>query len=70
MQGDGGREPIGPKRDKRFANPLWDTHPYFNYVKQQYALNAKPMQDAVHEADDLDPVEKRRLAYFRARSST
>src|SRR5210317_1661255 len=29
----------GPK-DRRFANPLWDTHPYFNYVKQQYMINA------------------------------
>ena len=24
----------GPK-DKRFANPLWDTNPYFNFLKQQ-----------------------------------
>ncbi|WP_372920738.1 class I poly(R)-hydroxyalkanoic acid synthase [Roseovarius sp.] len=52
------------KGDKRFANPLWETHPYFHYVKQQYALNARAIRDAVQEVDDLDPVEKRRLEYF------
>ncbi|RKT30522.1 polyhydroxyalkanoate synthase [Roseovarius halotolerans] len=52
------------KGDKRFANPLWETHPFFHYVKQQYALNARAIRDAVQEVDDLDPVEKRRLEYF------
>mgnify|MGYP000339047597 FL=1 len=30
-------ENAGPK-DRRFANPLWDTHPYFNFVKQRFFL--------------------------------
>ncbi|WP_101067312.1 PHA/PHB synthase family protein [Roseovarius salinarum] len=50
--------------DKRFSNPLWQTHPYFNYVKQQYLLNARAIEQAVADIDDLDPTEKRRLAYF------
>ena len=50
--------------DRRFANPLWRTHPYFNYVKQQYMLNAEAMRKAVADVDDMDPVEKRRLRYF------
>ncbi|WP_299598503.1 class I poly(R)-hydroxyalkanoic acid synthase [uncultured Tateyamaria sp.] len=53
----------GPK-DRRFANPLWDTHPYFNYVKQQYLINADAVTQAVEGVSDLDPKEKQRLAYF------
>ncbi|WP_299615404.1 class I poly(R)-hydroxyalkanoic acid synthase [uncultured Tateyamaria sp.] len=53
----------GPK-DRRFANPLWDTHPYFNYVKQQYLTNANTVLSAVEAVSDLDPKEKQRLAYF------
>ncbi|WP_324755063.1 class I poly(R)-hydroxyalkanoic acid synthase [Roseovarius sp. Pro17] len=51
-------------RDKRFANPLWATNPYFRYVREQYELNAQAVAKAVAEVDDLDPVEKKRLEYF------
>ncbi len=50
--------------DRRFSNPLWTTHPYFNYIKQQYMLNAEAVQKAVGEVEGLDDKEKRRLAYF------
>ncbi|MEL7164315.1 MAG: class I poly(R)-hydroxyalkanoic acid synthase [Pseudomonadota bacterium] len=53
----------GP-RDRRFANPLWDTHPYFNYVKQQYLINADAVLQAVDDMSDMSPKEKQRLAYF------
>jgi polyhydroxyalkanoate synthase len=53
----------GPS-DKRFKNPLWDTHPYFNFVKQQYMINAESIRTAVEAIEDLDPVEKKRLSYF------
>ena len=56
-------EDAGPS-DKRFTNPLWDSHPYFNFVKQQYFINAEAIRAAVNEAVDLDPKEKRRLHYF------
>ncbi|WP_294623126.1 class I poly(R)-hydroxyalkanoic acid synthase [uncultured Roseovarius sp.] len=52
------------KGDKRFSNPLWETNPYFRYVKQQYALNKQAIEDAVAEADDLSPKDKQRLEYF------
>ena len=50
--------------DKRFANPLWETNPYFNYVKEQYFLNAEAIRAAAVEADGLDAKDKRRLAFF------
>lgn len=53
----------GPK-DRRFSNPLWETHPYFNFVKQQYLINSEAIQQAVADIDDMDEVEKRRLTYF------
>ena len=56
-------EDPGPE-DKRFANPLWNTHPYFNFIKQQYLINAKALTQAVQDVTELDPLEKNRLNYF------
>lgn len=50
--------------DRRFANPLWKSHPYFNYVKQQYMLATEAMTNAVQQLDSIDAREKRRLGYF------
>ncbi|MCX7559184.1 class I poly(R)-hydroxyalkanoic acid synthase [Sulfitobacter sp. F26204] len=50
--------------DRRFANPLWETHPYFNFVKQQYLINAEAVKQAVEDVSDMDPREKQRLAFF------
>lgn len=51
-------------KDRRFSNPLWETHPYFNFVKQQYLINAEAVAQAVEDVSDMDPREKQRLAYF------
>lgn len=53
----------GPK-DRRFGNPLWDSHPYFNFIKQQYLINADAIKQAVNGVDDMDDKEKQRLSYF------
>ncbi len=53
----------GPK-DRRFSNPLWDTHPYFNFIKQQYMISSKAIEDAVDALEDLDPVDRKRIDYF------
>ena len=51
-------------KDRRFSNPLWDTHPYFNFVKQQYLMNAEALTTAMASLDGLDAREKTRLEYF------
>ena len=51
-------------KDRRFANPLWETHPYFSFVKKQYQINAEALKQAVDHVTDLEPREKQRLAYF------
>ena len=50
--------------DRRFSNPLWQTHPYFNFIKQQYLINAHTLRDAVENVADMQPAEKQRLDYF------
>lgn len=50
--------------DKRFQNPLWDTHPFFNFVKQQYMMNADAVAAALGDTTINDPVDRRRADYF------
>ena len=51
-------------KDRRFSHELWDTNPYFNFIKQQYMTNAAAVQQAVENIDTLDDEEKKRLRYF------
>ena len=53
----------GPK-DKRFANPLWDNNPYFNFIKQQYLMNADAVHEAVMDVDGLEEADRKRLDFF------
>ncbi len=53
----------GPS-DRRFSNPLWDTHPYFNYLKQQYLFSSEAMRNAVQSLEGLDSADRKRVAYF------
>ncbi|NEY91614.1 class I poly(R)-hydroxyalkanoic acid synthase [Tabrizicola oligotrophica] len=53
----------GPK-DRRFANPLWDSHPAFNYLKQQYLLNSEAVQNAVADMEGIEDSDRRRVEYF------
>jgi polyhydroxyalkanoate synthase len=51
-------------KDRRFSNPLWETHPFFNYLKQQYQLNSEAITTAVGDMETLDPADRRRVDYF------
>jgi len=51
-------------KDKRFSNPLWETHPYFNYVKQQYLMNSEAIENAIRGLEGLDDKERKRVEYF------
>ena len=52
--------------DRRFANPLWKTNPYFNFIKQQYMMNAQAIGEAVENLVGIDEKERARLRYFSA----
>jgi polyhydroxyalkanoate synthase len=49
--------------DRRFSNPLWDTHPFFNLLKTQYLINADAVKEAIGDMA-LEPDEKARVDYF------
>ncbi|AGT09478.1 class I poly(R)-hydroxyalkanoic acid synthase [Paracoccus aminophilus] len=57
-------EPEDGAKDRRFANPLWDNHPFFSFVKRQYQINAKAMQKAASDLDIEDHIERRRIDWF------
>jgi polyhydroxyalkanoate synthase len=50
--------------DRRFAGELWQNHPFFNFIKQQYQLNSEAVDMAVQDLEGLEPGDKRRLEYF------
>lgn len=54
----------GMPKDKRFANPLWKTHPYFALIRRQYQTNVEALQQAVDEVEGVDEVDRRRLTQF------
>ncbi|GGE50554.1 class I poly(R)-hydroxyalkanoic acid synthase [Actibacterium pelagium] len=50
--------------DRRFSNPLWQSHPYFNFVKQQYMLSSEAIANSVKEIEGLSDKDRTRLEYF------
>lgn len=50
--------------DRRFSNPLWSSHPYFNFVKQQYQISSQTISDIVRDLEGLDPADKTRVEFF------
>lgn len=55
----------GPK-DRRFTNPLWDTHPWFNFLKQQYLTHADALRRSIEGLESLEPRDRQRIEYFTA----
>ena len=51
-------------KDKRFANPMWDSNPAFSYLKEQYLLNAEAGRSAVQDMETLEAGEKKRVEFF------
>ena len=45
--------------DKRFANPLWQSHPYFKFIKQQYLHNAEAVMKAVEAVEGFGENRKK-----------
>ena len=63
MQSVGG-ESSATNPDPRFSNPMWQSHPYFSFVKDQYLQNAAALRSAARSMDGLAAVEQKRLSFF------
>ena len=53
-----------PLRDKRFADPTWTNSLVYDFIKQQYLVNARWMQDMVGKIDGLTEHERQKLGFF------
>ena len=50
--------------DRRFRNELWSTHPYFNFIKQQYLMSSEAIETAVQNLEGLDDHDRKRVNFF------
>ncbi|MFT4013022.1 MAG: class I poly(R)-hydroxyalkanoic acid synthase [Paracoccus sp. (in: a-proteobacteria)] len=50
--------------DRRFSNPLWKTHPFFNFIKRQYQINSDAMLKAASDLDISKMSDRRRIEWF------
>ncbi|MCB1516584.1 MAG: class I poly(R)-hydroxyalkanoic acid synthase [Hyphomicrobiaceae bacterium] len=50
--------------DPRFRNPLWQTHPYFNFLKQQYLLSSDTLTKSIEGLSELGEDDQQRVAFF------
>jgi len=53
-----------PKGDKRFAAPEWSDNPVFDTIKQSYLLTSEWLNSLMASAEDVDPMTRRRAAFF------
>jgi len=53
-----------PKGDKRFAAPEWSDNPVFDTIKQSYLLTSEWLNDLMASVEGVDPMTKRRAAFF------
>nr|WP_254368294.1 class I poly(R)-hydroxyalkanoic acid synthase [Paracoccus sp. Z118] len=64
QRGGGAPEAEEVERDKRFKNPLWQTNPFFAYVREQYRINADALSRAAADLPIDDIVQRRRIDWF------
>ncbi|WP_375261233.1 PHA/PHB synthase family protein [Palleronia sp.] len=64
MHGDFSPPPDETGSDTRFTDEVWERHPMFNYLKQQYLMNAELVRNAVASVEGLAERDKKRLDFF------
>jgi polyhydroxyalkanoate synthase len=52
------------KRDGRFADPDWSSHPMFDFIKQAYLIGSRWAESMVDKAEDLDPHTREKARFY------
>ena len=53
-----------PPKDRRFADPTWSSSTVFDFIKQNYLVNARWLTDTVGKIDGLTDHERQKLNFF------
>lgn len=56
-------EDTGPE-DRRFKSDAWNTHPYFNFLKQQYLFTSEAITSAMSDLEGLEDLDRDRVSFF------
>jgi len=59
-----GETPQPGPTDKRFKDPAWSETPLFDVMRQSYLITADWMNGLVAQAEDVDPLVRRRAEFF------
>ncbi|MEM7766183.1 MAG: class I poly(R)-hydroxyalkanoic acid synthase [Pseudomonadota bacterium] len=51
-------------RDKRFADPEWQTNPMFEFMRRSYSLNTDWLLNLIENAEGLTPPDKRKARFL------
>ena len=52
------------KRDSRFSDPEWSSHPVFDFVKQAYLIGTRWAETMVDKAEDLDEHTREKARFY------
>ena len=56
--------PVDPVTDKRFAHPVWEGSPIYDYLRRAYLLNADYLRKVAEELPVEDEKGRQRLRYM------
>jgi len=54
------------RKDRRFADPAWDAHPYYDFIRQSYLVMSDYLMGLADTVDGTDPKQKAQLRFATA----
>lgn len=64
-EAENGPNKIKPEpRDRRFNDPDWEQHPFFDFLKQAYLVTARWAEELVEEPGNIDEPLRHKLRFY------